>query len=402
MITAGPVQKFVNAKDAVGLYVALIIMLVLNHAGGHIIAPVVAFSGVIGFVGHRIGLINWSSPLLLSFAAFFIWILLSSFWSPFEDTREFKNLYRFALGIPLYALAALWLSDLTDINKSILRGLMIFLLPLSVLIFMLDIITGFGITLSVDPEAVPSNIEANMGHGISAVLLFAVPSLIYLLQGGVIKRLVAAVLVISLITIGLTSNNTAFLVALSVSALVFAFAFVKPRLCFSVVIAIFGALIAFAPGLAYLASNVSDERIASVPMSWEWRIESWRYIYHNLQDGFLFGHGFDALRAVDATFDSRSFTDLPVIPMHAHNIGLQIWYELGLVGILLFCTALYFAARSVFRSKLDKAQIIALCGVTSVALSFSALSYSPWSDWWLGAIFWAFGMVFCIKPLSRP
>lgn len=387
--------QFNGLKDLAIIFIAVPIILILNHAGGHIFAPVVAIMGAVGVLGLRL---NWklTSPLLLAGLGLFVWILASSIWSDYQDGRDFKNIYRFAIGIPLYIFAIYWFSKLSPERTVSLRKLSGVLIPLSALIFAIETLTNYGVTRLADPSAVVGNIEANLSHGISALMVLAIPALLIIWSNDKIDRLRVFVLATSLVICAFFFGNTASLIAVFILIPVMLFASRRPSLCFATLSTIIGIGIILSPLIAVYAASIDAAGKASLPFSWEWRLETWSYIHENMYDRVFFGHGFDALRAVNETFDSRGFEDLAVVPMHAHNLGLHIWYELGLFGVLMTNLCLFLAARSVARSSLTRPQIMGLCGVTTSAAVYSALSYSPWSDWWLAAIAFAIGMVFLI------
>lgn len=391
-------QKILSAKDYSAIVLFLVIGMVLNHAGGHIWAPVMAITGIVGILGHKISLDKNTLPLLAPVALFFLWILLSTLWSPYEDNREFKNIYRFAIGIPLYGLTLYWMTCLSDKALKILRGMVMTLLPLSALIFAIECASGFMITQAVDPDASYGNMLGNISHGVSAVLVFSAPALLFLFSGNLTCKIIAAILIVSCAIISVTLTTTAAFIAFWGMIIVLGLSYFKPKLVFSLIISGFIALILFAPALGYFAQSLSVEQKAGIPFSWVWRLESWGYIHANIYDKFLFGHGFDSLRSIDETFDANGFSDLAIVPVHAHNIGLHIWYELGLVGVAFICAALFLAQRFVTKSDYSRSRIAALSGVSFVTIVYAALSYSPWSDWWLAVIALGFALALCVQP----
>jgi exopolysaccharide production protein ExoQ len=63
------------------------------------------------------------------------------------------------------------------------------------------------------------------------------------------------------------------------------------------------------------------------------RLDIWVYVAHQVQNAPIFGHGVEVMRTMRATPDG------PFVALHPHNVFLQIWLELGAVGVLL-CLAL--------------------------------------------------------------
>ena len=69
---------------------------------------------------------------------------------------------------------------------------------------------------------------------------------------------------------------------------------------------------------------------------------------------------------------------------HAHNVYLQVWYELGAAGAVLF-TAIGLAALALIGQQRDKLQPFLLAQFAAVA-AMIAFSFSLWQLWFLGAI----------------
>nr|MBX2806812.1 O-antigen ligase family protein [Hyphomicrobiales bacterium] len=311
-------------------------------------------------------------------------------------------------GVPLYLLFIGWLSQIGPRAARVFQALFIPLVLLSAGVFLFEVLTQYSLTVAGDPEVTPENlkfyksrIEANISHGISVIFLMAGPVTMYLLQKKSTAPLALA-LFATLVLIAIIFSHAATIIALIFAALVFLLCQKSPRMAFACVIGAAMLLITAGPLLGWMASGMAAETKAGLPFSWEWRVESWAYIYENLLPLTLWGHGFDSLRAVTETTNLRGFEDLPIVPMHAHNIGLHIWYETGLIGVILANIILGLSARAIWRSNIPAPRIAVFAMIGAVALTYSALSYSPWSDWWLGAICFAFGAAQLVGRTKAP
>ena len=73
------------------------------------------------------------------------------------------------------------------------------------------------------------------------------------------------------------------------------------------------------------------------------------------------------------------------LPLHPHNGVLQIWLELGIVGVLIFIFILIDLWLQVFRLK----NIGVFAAITLVAVFvFWNLSYGIWQEWWIALMLW--------------
>ena len=380
-------EKATYWKDRLLIAFVLVVFIVLNHAGSHIAATAAATGGLIGIIGHRIPAPKTWPLALRAGLAFLLWAALSALWSPYESQRALKGYMRFGFGIPLYALWVFVMSRQPPQNQTLARGIVYVLLPISALVFAVEFTSGYAITRLADPSALDGNIENNLSHGLSVLLLCFPPLLVGLWRGTRLSKLSAIMSAIALITTVLSSGNSASGVAVLLAILVMIVAAKRPKLAINIACLLPLVLLIAAPSLAIAASHVSSTQKSDLPFSWEWRVETWSYLQQFILERPLVGSGFDGLRAVTDTFTSRGFEALSVVPMHPHNFGLHIWAELGLVGVMLLCLTLLSAQKTLTQANgFTPPRALALSGTLIIATTFSSLSYSAWSDWWLGAI----------------
>ncbi len=77
----------------------------------------------------------------------------------------------------------------------------------------------------------------------------------------------------------------------------------------------------------------------------------------------------------------------PSIPLHTHNNTVQIWLELGLVGIILFYSFFtFFWYKILFRYKLKKFEYSLASGCLFSVFLINQTSYGLWQSWWISAI----------------
>jgi O-antigen ligase len=134
------------------------------------------------------------------------------------------------------------------------------------------------------------------------------------------------------------------------------------------------------------------------------RIFIWQAAAQKVSDQPIFGFGFDASRNI---FDSEEKEWAVVlqgntliyknhsekIPLHPHNLAIQIWLELGAAGILVFVVFLIVLFREIgprFQSTTAKCLLFGFFG--SIAL-ISFTSYGAWQNWWVASILMAATMI---------
>lgn len=108
-------------------------------------------------------------------------------------------------------------------------------------------------------------------------------------------------------------------------------------------------------------------------LSWEIRLDIWRFTAARILERPFFGWGLDA---------SRTFA--PQVPLHTHDAALQIWLELGAVGTALAALFwLWLARRIDVLEARDRGVAAASAACASAYLTIGALSFGVWQEWWL-------------------
>jgi hypothetical protein len=127
------------------------------------------------------------------------------------------------------------------------------------------------------------------------------------------------------------------------------------------------------------------------------RAEIWAGTAYRVLDAswfeFMFGRGRDFLR-VDGDFQvPGNFTS--VMPFHPHNMALQVWLELGALGVLYLLLFLWTFYSFVRRVPKDHQPFILSC---LVMLSVVAVvSHSIWHEWIVAAFFASILQIFILS-----
>lgn len=133
----------------------------------------------------------------------------------------------------------------------------------------------------------------------------------------------------------------------------------------------------------------------ALPYSAAHRLVIWDFVADRIAERPLLGWGMDSSRAIpggterpDAAlrqaFGLTSpiaadwFTRAQLLPLHPHNLALQVWLELGAVGAALMAALLVLLALAC-RSP-------AACGAFAAALVIAMLSYGAWQYWWVSGL----------------
>lgn len=396
-------QRALYYKDLITFLFFFSCILVLNHAGGHVVAGAVGLGAFFGLIGQRIPHPKtW--PIVIWASLFFIvYFAISNLWSTDNDPGlysdsalysyvvKYSNVVKFAVGAPISALLIWVMTHQPRKLKTLWRIWLGYGVLLSAIVFSFDILSGFALTKSIDPSALPQNIDANISHGISVLLVIIWPALLMVFHDkkatGTLREatMVAAGILIAFAIFRF--SNFASIIVIIAASLAALCAVKWPKTIINALFTVLTLSLIFAPWLGFAASKFTETQKAGLPFSWEWRVETWGFIWKEILENPLIGHGFGALRGYDETFSSRGFESLSIIPTHAHNAGLHLWVEGGGLGILITVIALWFIRRAVITADwLTPQRSIAIAGGLAAIIVYASLSYSVWQDWWIGTI----------------
>lgn len=179
--------------------------------------------------------------------------------------------------------------------------------------------------------------------------------------------------------------------ALGVAVMTFLVALWRPRTATAVTGIILLAMIATSHWTGSLTSStlpdsavnaLREEHAAN-------RIEIWKAFEARAQDHILLGHGFDT--SFDVARTPRPH-DQPLEPgnadildTHPHNIFLQLWVELGLVGAVASAVMVAFTTLQLLRLTAPPAVATRLALLVTV-VGIGLVGLSAWQPWWLASI----------------
>lgn len=135
------------------------------------------------------------------------------------------------------------------------------------------------------------------------------------------------------------------------------------------------------------------------------RLHIWKYVSQEMLNKPLLGHGFDTSRAYKLAGEKREISwfekgkkhslHSDALPLHPHNVSLQIGLELGLIGMLLFAGILYFVPLLIPSQSFFFIGWLVSIGVTMF------VNIGAWQTWWLAVIFLTGGFWFLMCRTSE-
>ena len=133
-----------------------------------------------------------------------------------------------------------------------------------------------------------------------------------------------------------------------------------------------------------------DDTSGKLPISYVHRLFIWKYSANQSMDNLFLGKGIDASRHIEPTESDMVHYDgfkLSPFPRYPHNNVMQVWLELGLVGLAIFASYLWnILAR--FR-EMSKKNYAYGCTIHAMFINYfviGMISFNLWQSWWIMVI----------------
>lgn len=192
--------------------------------------------------------------------------------------------------------------------------------------------------------------------------------------------LCTALLLLSVAAVFLATSEAAKLAILA-GALAFAMARYATRLAhYALSFSWIVACIAVVPA-ALLARQLELQAADWLPLSAQLRIVIWNEIAQIVPHAPIFGVGADMTYFIRPMMHEAPAGTLPFPITHPHNVYLQVWYELGIVGVTLLTTFGLLLLRQIARLRAVQRPFgFALFAAAAVQIAFS---YNVWQIWFM-------------------
>lgn len=200
------------------------------------------------------------------------------------------------------------------------------------------------------------------------------------------RRLAYTLMGFTLFTVGLSYSRAALLAHMA-ALVMFAIAVWRVRLAqwLGFILMPAGFVLVLALGLTAL-HTIRPVVYPYISPSGDYRFFIWNYAAHESLNHMPFGIGIDGSRVLD---DSNAtdraplgYQDGDLLPNHPHNVFLQIWLELGIMGAGILSALLFFVWRWM-RAQAPAAQPFLWAYATAAVVTLG-IAYGAWQSWWIG------------------
>ncbi len=340
-------------------------------------APVVGLCGLLTLPGVRLRASDRS--ILLVLVVSLVWACGSSLWSPFIPSSLAKS-----TALKLVPILALYVSAVLSARyvprqsvPRLLQGL-VWGTVLLALVMIAESLTYAGVYRTLR-QAIGDPIRPDLGVKNVAQGLFIL-SLLVPIASAAALRLRGGIFLVAILLVGTLWPSHAFgydapIMALSLGALGTALVWRAPTQGPRILAVVSAIYFMGAPvvvwGLRH--AGVYEDLRSRVSLSWSQRMGYWAHAQDWIAARPLQGWGLDASRAFG-----------PGIQLHPHDGALQIWMELGLIGAVAAAIFWSDVLTRLSRKTADLAPA-ASAGSAIVYLTFGAVSFGVWQEWWLAA-----------------
>lgn len=346
--------------------------------------------------------------LVAVFGVFIAWAALTSIWSLVPDRAMTTSLRLLLVGVCLLFLSASAraLSDAERLTfgKWLIAGTALGLIIIAVLISFSGIIAGWLNNARITGHELD---RLNRTAGVIAMLVWPAALIIARLYG----RYAAAAVIVSgaLALFALAPATPLFAFVIGIGA--FAVTWFSQKWGKRLLILAFAVSVIVIPFLDTLVPVANDILVTNMtwPNSEVHRFVIWEFASQRIFENPLFGWGLEASRAIPGG-DAQLFLfningDNPLtgqaLPLHPHSAVIQIWLELGVVGVMLLGGLFSVIIQLVPESLRDRAGPATIVATIACGFTIAQLGFGIWQGWWMGTLGLIAVIVVAIAPVSE-
>ncbi|ABC22914.1 O-antigen ligase family protein [Rhodospirillum rubrum] len=335
------------------------------------------------------------SPFLALGALIALWGLLSLGWTPTGKAapRDAWTVVAIVLGTPL--CARLLARPVGEGPWGLMPRVMATVLGLCALLVFIETYSLWGPQVLIQGADAPVAKRVLAMNGVMSVLSLLVwPTALALWIQGRRRWAIGLAVVVALAVARGTSE--ASLLGLCVGGLAFALALLAPVLVVRLVSWGMAVVMVASPLVikAVFASGLFTLIAPHLGFSVQHRLLIWRFIADRLAEkpwmgwGIAASRSFQDLRVPTAFHDGALgwvVRDLQIVPIHPHNMPLQLWFELGVVGVVPVLIGLGLLGWRLGKLADGRLATATVAGLLASGLTMAMGTYNLWQGWVLCA-----------------
>jgi len=332
------------------------------------------------------------TPFGLSIAALVCWSFVTLFWAPEFMDSLFAWVRITLLSLLGFAVLVI-ISRLDEDQLSIARKVLAFVGLVLLGLFAGEIITQGAVASLFKGKPIFGMEPVSRGTAILAVIIWPVA---VILARNMTRRFFQILL--PLLAVGtayflckeLTLLASQF--ALMLGSISFVSFYFFRRWALTLILGGFALIAVFVPVISLQVVNPAALQEMGIHLAdpQEHRLAIWNFVADLTADEPIIGHGFDSSRWIGSNYVAKLIAEhvkIPytsgLLPLHPHNAVMQIWLELGLVGILCLLGMLFGLYRVLLSYQQDRLVFAAGGAMFVTFISIASISFGIWQNWWL-------------------
>ncbi len=351
-------------------------------------------------------------PIDLKLAAVFttlcVYGALSSFWSIKPDETIEKLLKLVLFFVPTIAVFGLIRSYEREAFDRIMRWA-VYGLSAGLALYVTDMLCGYKLFALINGEN-SKTVEQIQGKALYVFFATGLASLYYcwnkrnegakwIMIGAV--QLITIVMIVDL-SLNITIKMTQLMVLLGGLAFwLTPIAWLRKAVMAGCLVTLLCAPI-FAIGIRHSVDGVMRTD-GTLPRTFKSRIEIWDITARRTMEKPFFGWGLKTSPYMPNRGEkSVLYKDMKIVHLHPHNGVLEMWFELGFVGISImaaFLFVLFGRIEKIMGENRQKCALMALC----VCFAYILPSFGLWQTWFMSALA-GFGLIFvaALRATQKP
>lgn len=356
---------------------------------------VLALLGLVAQLGGRWGVRHRVAPLL-PFAAVLVWGALSTVWSLDPEIslqRWVKLVGHFLLGAVLLAAVNQGLS--TNAVRAWANRVALWGGVGALAVLAAHALTG-GVFLVVlglrAPHPDPQIMRAATNPAATVIVVFAAPVALLLYRRYGAPAMLTALTVTAGVVVPF-SESLAAKVGLGMALAVGVLVLWRGRRTLRWLALMFIAFMLLLPALRLidtapfsLLRTAAADYSLPLPGAVLHRTYIYDFVLGRIAERPLLGWGLGTSRVLPGGRDhvpDPNLNNHEFLPLHPHNGVLEVWVELGAVGILGLATIVWLVLTAIRRRAADLGTAAALAAAATAYMTIGLFAYSIWSSWWI-------------------
>jgi O-antigen ligase len=350
----------------------------------------------------------FKSSLYKVIIVFFIFSISSVLWA-IDPDESFKMWYRLLL-LFLGVVALIEFIKMADIKhkrtlcNTLAVGFFVALLAANIEILSDGVISKFFQSFK-DKKYNYELTDLNRGASYIVILFWCVFAWLLVSRKFIFVALLTIITIFTVLSLESQSSSMALIISIAVLPIILLFG--KKALKAMMLLSIF-AVITVASVAYKIQPQILFETLPNIPNSAsEYRLYIWSFTADKAMESPILGWGLNSARSIPVNEDDYVLGGRHPLPLHPHNNVLQLWLELGIIGLVIFITFLVFQINSIknmnysifndhCRTSFDSNGRVGLLGGIShnipMSLFFGLFAayfaigetgYGMWQNWWV-------------------